>query len=1044
MKIRLLSALLLLSVSAALGQFGKNKVRYDQFKWQYIQSSHFDIYYSTDSKELAEFAAGESEKAYQSIRETFNWSLQRRYAIIIYNSHNAFQQTNVVSEYMEEGVGGVTELYKNRVVLPFEGSYEDFRHVIHHELTHAFMNDMYYGGSVQSLISGAVKLNIPLWLSEGSSEYESLDWDVQADMFMRDFAFQSRFIPIDNLNGYYAYKGGQSIFRFIHDTYGSQKITEFYANLKSSHSVERCIQKTFNMGPEKFSEDWHTYLKTQYWPEISMAEDVTGISVQLTDHEKQKNYQNIAPAISPSGSRIAYLSDRDGYADIYLMNASDGSENRRLVKGNRQADLEELKWLAPSISWSPDEKSIVFAAKSGKNDALVIVDQKTGHKRFIPIIRLKGIYSAVWHPSKPLIAFEGNDGTQSDLYTYDIDSGKLTNITHDKWRDANPAWSSDGTTLLYSSERMKKDQSDFKHPYQHDIYSINVQDGSRKQYTQTDDNENYPLFSSDGRNIVYTCDENGISNLWIRDLNGNARPVTNILGGIFYPSLSSDNRTLYFSAFQNSGWDIYRINNIFDMPAVTLEATAFKKDSNSSRASTASALSDTNLTIVSVADDSVRKAMETIPSNRDSDGENYRHYVFIPNYSHSLLSQGVAVGDTISMDSTRFMDDSGKYLDHPYKTKFSLDLVDSQLGYSTFYGFQGYSVFLFSDVFGNHQIGLTTELYIDLKNSDYSISYAYLKHRLNVGAGYFNYSDYYYSYLGNNIAITQFRNYGSSLYASYPFNRFTRMDLNETWYVAERNVLDSPVLADMYNSKLGMLINSFSLVSDNVIWSYTAPMDGMRYNLTVDNVPEIDTRNPSFTSLTLDFRKYWKANFDYHFAVRLNAGTSWGKTPQTFMVGGVDNWLNYRYNANAPIFGNSSDGFSEDMNLYYFSRFVTPMRGVPYFEKSGNHFFVMNAEFRYPFIEYAKLRFPLPVTLYQVRGILFTDMGTAWSNKLNLWKNPDFIPIFSSTYDDFMLSSGVGLRIFLGYFLLRIDTAWRYDGRNFSRPQYLFSLGGDF
>ncbi len=37
--------------------------------------------------------------------------------------------------------------FKNRVILPFEGSYALFRHVIHHELVHAVLNDMFYGGN---------------------------------------------------------------------------------------------------------------------------------------------------------------------------------------------------------------------------------------------------------------------------------------------------------------------------------------------------------------------------------------------------------------------------------------------------------------------------------------------------------------------------------------------------------------------------------------------------------------------------------------------------------------------------------------------------------------------------------------------------------------------------------------------------------------------------------------------------------------------------------------------------------------------------------
>jgi len=57
--------------------------------------------------------------------------------------------------------------------------------------------------------------------------------------------------------------------------------------------------------------------------------------------------------------------------------------------------------------------------------------------------------------------------------------------------------------------------------------------------------------------------------------------------------------------------------------------------------------------------------------------------------------------------------------------------------------------------------------------------------------------------------------------------------------------------------------------------------------------------------------------------------------------------------------------------------------------------------------------------------------------------NNNYSP-FGNEHNDLITSTGYGLRIFLGYFLLRIDTAWEYDGTGFSKPRYLFSLGVDF
>ncbi|MEK9135699.1 MAG: peptidase S9, partial [Bacteroidota bacterium] len=134
-------------------QFGKNKVQYTKFNYYFIQSDHFDLYFTEGGESLAEFTAAAAESAYARISKSFRYQLVNRIPFIVYNSHNDFQQTNVISEYLEEGIGGVTELFKNRVVIPFEGDYKKFRHVIHHELVHAVINDMFYGGSIQSIIT---------------------------------------------------------------------------------------------------------------------------------------------------------------------------------------------------------------------------------------------------------------------------------------------------------------------------------------------------------------------------------------------------------------------------------------------------------------------------------------------------------------------------------------------------------------------------------------------------------------------------------------------------------------------------------------------------------------------------------------------------------------------------------------------------------------------------------------------------------------------------------------------------------------------------
>ena len=75
--------------------FGKNKVQYREFDWRYVQSKHFDVYYYEDSYELAAFCADVAETSYVALKKDFKHDIQKRIPILVYNTHNEFQQTNV-------------------------------------------------------------------------------------------------------------------------------------------------------------------------------------------------------------------------------------------------------------------------------------------------------------------------------------------------------------------------------------------------------------------------------------------------------------------------------------------------------------------------------------------------------------------------------------------------------------------------------------------------------------------------------------------------------------------------------------------------------------------------------------------------------------------------------------------------------------------------------------------------------------------------------------------------------------------------------------
>ena len=200
-----------------------------------------------------------------SVQSILNYNITARIPIILYASHNDFQQTNVINIYLSQGIGGVTELFKNRIVIPFQGNYAQFRHVLHHELVHGIINDMFYGGNFQSAVTTQGISQVPLWVNEGLAEYESLGGlDFDTDMYMRDLVINETIPPLRMTSGYNAYRIGQMFFYFIEQRYGKQKITEFLNKLKLFRGIEVTFQNTFGMSLDDFSEMFQTEIKRIY------------------------------------------------------------------------------------------------------------------------------------------------------------------------------------------------------------------------------------------------------------------------------------------------------------------------------------------------------------------------------------------------------------------------------------------------------------------------------------------------------------------------------------------------------------------------------------------------------------------------------------------------------------------------------------------------------------------------------------------------------------------------------------------------------------
>ena len=299
--------------------FGRNKVEYNNFDWHTLSTEHFKVYYYPEMKELAEIGAAYAEDWYKVHQQDFNYSLADTVPLIFYSSPTHFRETNVTPGLIPEGVGGFFEFVKGRVVIPFDGSLGNFKHVIGHELTHVFMT-----AKLSNLLHAhrqSIDRQPPLWFTEGLAEYWSTEWDVTAEMIIKDAVLNGYMVGLSDWEEFFGtflmYKMGQKVLEYINETYGKEKILLLMENMWISDDFSTVMERTIGKGYEEFDKEWLYFLKKKYFP-LLMTEDNPSARTEniFNDGFGHK------PAYYKRGDKeeIYFIGNRTGYTSIYKIN----------------------------------------------------------------------------------------------------------------------------------------------------------------------------------------------------------------------------------------------------------------------------------------------------------------------------------------------------------------------------------------------------------------------------------------------------------------------------------------------------------------------------------------------------------------------------------------------------------------------------------------------------------------------------------------------------------------------------------------------------
>ena len=554
--------LFLLSISTTLNAqyFGRNKVQWEHFDFKVLKTEHFDIYYYDREADVVNDIGRQAERWYTRLSRTFNHTFNRK-PIVLYANSADFQQTTTTSELIGEGTGGFTDPFMNRVVLPLTGDYAENDHVLGHEMVHVFQFDI-----AASITSSRRRFNLemmPLWIVEGMAEYFSKGRvDPLTAMWIRDAELHNRLPTLRQLERdpyYFPYRYGQAILAYIGGRFGDDAVVRYFLAAGMTNP-EAAFDRALGVPAKQLFTDWQESAHELYAPIVADRPAEPG-SPLIGSKKGSRGNLNVGPAYSPDGRYIAFLSTRAIF-DIDLF-----PRGRPDRQGPPPPGVDRPQRTLRGPSLHRFGRQLVGRLASPGLRHLREGRQLPRHRRrrvgqVSRASRCRASTpspSVAWSPDGRTIVIAGQATGVSDLFLFDTESKEVKRLTNDKFADLQPAFSPDGRTIAFVSDRGTGPEANLDQLYFQGmrISTIEISSGIIKTLPLFSNAKNInPQYGPDG-SIYFIANPEGLADIYRYSPDGRVNRITRVQTGVsgitdMSPAMSVAQRTgdIAFSLYE--------------------------------------------------------------------------------------------------------------------------------------------------------------------------------------------------------------------------------------------------------------------------------------------------------------------------------------------------------------------------------------------------------------------------------------------------------------------------------------------------------------
>lgn len=436
-------------------EFGKNRVQFRKFKWQYYQTDNFNTYFYQDGQTIANYVAQLAEQELPGIEQFVEYSLQRRANIVIYNHFDELQQSNIGLNLDWQTTGGITKLVNNKMIVYFDGNHSNLRRQVRQGIARTLVDNILFGDDLGEFAANQALLDLPKWLTDGYIDYVAEDWSPELDDQLK-----SALLSGEYKNFYhFAYEkpllAGHAFWNYIAERYKPENVTYFlylarvYRNLNTA-SQRICKKKFKEVLREFMAEN-----EEKYYLDIRGRRNFPKGTISIVEETKHnKDFIRFTPNPAPRSQTYAVVEYIKG--KYYVVLYENLVDRKVLLKTGVRTNENEVNPSYPLLAWDGKGTRLACVYWEAGKVKLFVYDLVARFKRvkqdITPFEQIQDMKFMLNEKSLLLSAVKNG---QSDIFIYNIDKDDFEQVTNDSYADLDPSFVAfpNKTGIIFSSNR---------------------------------------------------------------------------------------------------------------------------------------------------------------------------------------------------------------------------------------------------------------------------------------------------------------------------------------------------------------------------------------------------------------------------------------------------------------------------------------------------------------------------------------------------------------------------------------------------------------